>query len=158
MPLRNDPHAPPEFYDPVQSIAAAWDVWLSTGADARHIERCGQRRLRELVGWARERSAFYRDRYRGIRVDGCHIEALPVVTKSELMAHFDSVVTDPGVTAAIVRDFAAEERRAGHPLLGRYALWTSSGTTGEPGVFVHDGGALAVYEALQLGLVKLEDS
>jgi phenylacetate-coenzyme A ligase PaaK-like adenylate-forming protein len=37
----------------------------------------------------------------------------------------------------------------GHLLHGRYAVWTSSGTSGHPGIFLHDIGALAVYEALE---------
>ena len=123
-------------------------MWLSTVAGAQHIQRSAQRRLRELLAWTRERSPFYRELYRGIRVRDGHLEDLPVVTKSELMAHFDAAVTDADVTAALVRDFAADEQRAGHPFLDRYAVWKSSGTTGEPGLFLHDGRALAVYEAL----------
>jgi len=138
----------PPFHDPAQSAAAVWDVWLSAVAGTLQIRHSAQLRLRELLAWARERSPFYRNRYRGIRVHEARLEELPVLTKSELMAHFDAVVTDPDISAARVRDFVADPRRAGHPFLGRYAVWSSSGTTGEPGLFLHDGRALAVYEAL----------
>ncbi len=37
----------------------------------------------------------------------------------------------------------------GGALLGRYSVWTSSGTTGKPGYFVHDPDAIAVYDALE---------
>ena len=40
------------------------------------------------------------------------------------------------------------EWRIGRAYLGRYTVWSSSGTTGEPGIFVHDIAALAVYDAL----------
>jgi len=66
------------------------------------------------------------------------------------MAHFDTAVTDPAVTREAVQQFVADPGRAGYPLRDRYAVWTSSGTTGEPGIFVHDGHALAVYEALEV--------
>jgi phenylacetate-coenzyme A ligase PaaK-like adenylate-forming protein len=54
------------------------------------------------------------------------------------------------VTYETASDFVADPARAGRPYLGRYAVWTSSGTAGEPGLFVHDGQALAVYDALEM--------
>ena len=128
---------------------AAWDVWFSMQAGVPHLERVAQQRLERLVAIARERSLFYQRLYRGLSVDACRIAQLPVVTKPELMANFDHAVTDPELSGALVRQFLADEGRAGHPLLDRYAVWSSSGTTGEPGIFVHDGHALAVYEALE---------
>jgi phenylacetate-coenzyme A ligase PaaK-like adenylate-forming protein len=139
----------PGFYDPGQSLAAAWDVWLSTQAGAEQVDRLARQRLEELVGLARERAPFYGELYRGLPQGEHRLADFPVVTKRELMAHFDAAVTDAEVNAARVRDFIADADCAGQPLLGRYAVWTSSGTTGEPGMFVHDGRALAVYEALQ---------
>jgi len=149
MRLRSTPDQRPGFHDLGQSLAVAWDVWLSTQAGAEHVHRLAQHRLRELIALARERSPFYCELYRGMLAGEYRLTDLPVVTKSQLMAHFDATVTDAEVTAPLVRDFVADERRAGQPLLGSYAVWTSSGTTGEPGMFVHDGRALAVYEALQ---------
>jgi phenylacetate-coenzyme A ligase PaaK-like adenylate-forming protein len=143
------PDTSPGFYELGQSLAAVWDVWLSTQAGAEHVQRLGQYRLQELVAFARQHAAFYRDLYRGIPLDGYRVTDLPVVSKSRLMEQFDAAVTDGRVTSALVRRFLADQGRAGHPLLDRYAVWTSSGTTGEPGVFMHDGRALAVYEALQ---------
>jgi phenylacetate-coenzyme A ligase PaaK-like adenylate-forming protein len=66
------------------------------------------------------------------------------------MARFDEWVTDPDVTFDTAADFISDPARVGQLYLGRYAAWTSSGTTGEPGLFVHDGQALAVYDALEM--------
>ncbi len=140
----------PAFFNVAQSLEAAWDVWLSMHWGARHVEQIAQQRLRQLVAIARERSPFYRNLYRGIPWGECRLSQLPVVTKSELMAHFDAAVTDPDVTRERVHQFLVDQDRVGHPLRDRYAVWTSSGTSGEPGVFVHDGRALAVYEALEV--------
>ena len=65
------------------------------------------------------------------------------------MEHFDEVVTQPGVTRAAIEDFIADPDRIGHSLLGRFSVFTSSGTTGTPGYFVHDPDAMAVYDALE---------
>jgi phenylacetate-coenzyme A ligase PaaK-like adenylate-forming protein len=140
----------PAFYDVWQSWGATWDVWSSTQLGTEHIQLLADRRLRALLLWAREHSDFYRRLYRGIALESCSIADLPIVTKSELMTHFDTVVTDPDVTRDRVREFLAQSDRIGHGLAGRYAVWTSSGSTGEPGVFLHDGRALAIYEALEI--------
>lgn len=149
MHTTQPPDIPP-FHDWGQSIAAAWDVWLATHEPAAQLDRVARRRLMQIVGLARERSAFYRERYRALDQYDWRLADLPVVTKPELMAHFDEAVLDADATRGHVEEFVADAGRVGRPLLGRYAVWTSSGTTGEPGVFLHDGHALAVYEALQL--------
>ena len=142
------PH--PRFHELWQSLTATWDVWSSMHAGREHIQRLMEQRLRESIAWARGHSSFYRQLYRGLPPGECRIDDLPVVTKHDLMAHFDTVVVDPDVTDQCVREFLAQEDCVGRPLLDRYAVWTSSGTTGEPGVFVHDGRALAIYEALEV--------
>ena len=64
------------------------------------------------------------------------------------MQRFDDWVTDPRVTRAGVDAFIADREQIGERFLGRYVLWKSSGTTGEPGIFVQDADALAVCDAL----------
>jgi phenylacetate-coenzyme A ligase PaaK-like adenylate-forming protein len=69
--------------------------------------------------------------------------------KAELMARFEDWVTDPALRLDALRRFTADPKRIGEPYLGRYTVWESSGSTGEPGVFVQDAGAMAVYDALE---------
>jgi phenylacetate-coenzyme A ligase PaaK-like adenylate-forming protein len=47
-----------------------------------------------------------------------------------------------------VANFVADKTGVGQLYLGRYAVWTSSGTTGTPGIFLHDRQALAIYDTL----------
>ena len=54
-------------------------------------------RLRELVRTATERSPWYRQRLAGVDIghlDETTLPQLPVLTKTELMEHFDGIVTD----------------------------------------------------------------
>jgi len=78
------------------------------------------------------------------------LQALQPVDKVELMQHFDEWATDRAVTRAAAENFLRGTAHLGDAFLGRYLVWTSSGTTGEPGLFVHDGQALAVYDALEM--------
>ena len=101
-------------------------------------------RLARLLAHARAQSPFYRARHRGpLRLD-----ALEPVQKSELMQHFDDWATDRRITRAGVDAFLADPQRLADAYLGRYLVWTSSGTSGEPGIFVQDEHCLAVYDAL----------
>lgn len=146
----NSTYQVPGFRDVAQSLEATWAVWLSMQGGDQYLEQIAQHRLRKLVAVARERSSFYRTLYRGLAQTEYRLSDLPVVTKGELMAHFDAVVTDPALTRDRVEQFVADPYHIGRPLDDRYAVWTSSGTTGEPGIFVQDSHALAVYEALEV--------
>ncbi|MFZ5541839.1 MAG: AMP-binding protein [Pseudomonadota bacterium] len=139
------------FVDPLYAAQAGWEVWLGGRLAAKEIAARRDARLRATIEFARVYSPYYRALYRDLPPTGdVALEELPVVHKRALMQHFDEVVTDPAVTRAGVARFVADPRRIGRPFLGRYAVWSSSGTCGEPGYFVQDGRALAVYDALEL--------
>ncbi|WP_445154882.1 hypothetical protein ACTWLI_01045 [Arthrobacter sp. Hor0625] len=105
-------------------------------------------RLAALVRHARTASPFYRALYRGLPAGDLPLADLPPVDKPQLMAHFDDWVTDPGVTRADLEAFVADPALIGVRYRGRYLAFTSSGTTGHPGLFLHDPDAVACYRAL----------
>lgn len=140
-----------DFFDAARWANLAWDVWLGRWSHPAQIEARAQRRLRSLVAFARRASPLYRELYAPLaRRVAPALADLPVVSKHLLMANFDAATTDPQITRAGLERFCAQTEHIGEPYLGRYAVWTSSGTSGEPGWFVHDGDALAVYEALEM--------
>jgi phenylacetate-coenzyme A ligase PaaK-like adenylate-forming protein len=115
------------------------------------LTRLAHKRWQALVAFARDRSAFYRQLYAGLPVGVPErLDALPVVTKKMIMDGFDQVLTNPASRRAALNQFLADPSQVGRPFAGALAVWASSGTSGEPGVFVHDAPALAVYDALQL--------
>lgn len=139
------------------SFMDAWWRWGNVVADAllagnggpTVIERLQKDRLRRLVQWARRASPFYEDLYRHLPPGRPpRLADLPPVRRADLMARFDDWVTDREVTLADVQRFAADPRLVGYPFRDRYAVFSSSGTTGVPGLFVQDPDALAVYDAL----------
>lgn len=125
---------------------------LAIALDARRITRGQpellaarqQARLAELVAFARQHSAFYAEKYRGLPETITDVKLLPPVTKTELMENFDRVVTDPAVRKAGVLEHIADLGNLGKPYLGKYMVWTTSGTTGTPGIFLEDKGWDAV--------------
>lgn len=124
------------------------DLALAESGGPTVIERLQRDRFRRLVAHARAQSPFYAELYRDLPPRLPHLADLPPVRKAGLMARFDDWCTDREATRARVEAFARETRWIGRPCLDRYALFSSSGTTGVPGLFLHDADALAVYDAL----------
>jgi phenylacetate-coenzyme A ligase PaaK-like adenylate-forming protein len=135
-------------FDSWRSVAAAADAMAMALAPPSTLAAVRRRRLAALLASARLRTRLYAERLRGLP-DDAPLHTLPVLDKAEWMARFDDGVADPAVTLAAVRAHAADPARIGQPLLGRYAVWESSGSSGRPGLFVQDVGALAVYDALE---------
>ncbi len=123
------------------------DLWLTRRAGAGAVERAARRRLLALVDFARARSPFYSRLYRDVRRAAPLLDELPSVTRRELMDHFDDWSTDRAIRRRDLEAFIADRRRVGERHLGRYWAWKSSGSTGEPGLFLQDEAAMAVYDA-----------
>lgn len=132
------------------------DSFLSLRRAARAAERKGaavitaqqQQRLAALVAHARGASPYFRRLYGTLPEGAVELGALPPVRKPELMARFDEWVTDPAVRLRDLAAFVADPTRLGEDYLGRYTVSTTSGSSGEPAVILHDLGALRVYNVL----------
>lgn len=128
---------------------------VGIGADMLWAQRWGaaalnrrqRRRFDSLVADARTRSPLYRRLYAGLP-EVPELDDLPVVDKRLLNDAFDDWVTDGRLTRSGVESFISDPDGAGTLYLGDYFVCTSSGTTGRPGLFVHDRRACAVYLAM----------
>ena len=129
-------------------VAIALDVMTASRAPTAAIEARQNRRLGGLLQ-AATRTRRYRTILRGRDPFATPLEALPVSDKAQLMRHFADGLTDRHITLAGLREFCADPARVGERFLGRYSIWESSGSTGQPGLFVQDEAALTVYDALE---------
>jgi phenylacetate-CoA ligase len=107
-------------------------------------------RLAALLASAFEYSPFYARRRPRPGGGLPRLEQLAPVEKAELMQHFDDWATDRQIRRAGVDAFLREPGSLADAYLGRYLVWTSSGTTGEPGIFVQDEQSLAAFDALDM--------
>ncbi len=110
---------------------------LRWSADRLAAER--ERRLRDLLSWSIVHSPFHRDRLGGLDVDQfreADLPSLPIMTKDQLMMHFDDVVTDPALSFDLVNAHA-EQLDHDRYLLARYRTVVTSGTTGARAAFVY---------------------
>ncbi|HSG85540.1 MAG TPA: AMP-binding protein [Candidatus Limnocylindrales bacterium] len=131
-------------------LQVARDLWRAQREGPTGIARRQARRLATLVAHARARSPYFARHYAGVPTDGWRLADLPPTTKPELMAAFDDWLTDPSITRADLETFIADPERAGEPYRDGLFVCTTSGTTGHPGLFVHDRPLVAVYRALTI--------
>lgn len=123
------------------------DLLRATRGGPQALARRRDTRLNALVRHARTCSPYYRELYRGLPAGDAALGDLPPVTKQQLMSRFDDWVTDPAITRAGLEAFVADPALVGSLYCGQYLACTSSGTTGHPGLFVHDPAAVACYRA-----------
>jgi phenylacetate-coenzyme A ligase PaaK-like adenylate-forming protein len=90
-------------------LKIAWEAWRFRQGDDAAIVRRQQARLQDLVKYARIASPYYRRLYRDVPPGPVDLQSLPVVTKRDVMAHFDDWVTDPDITLeSLKRDFLSD--------------------------------------------------
>lgn len=134
----------------MRRLLLPWHIWRSGHSMPAAVADVQQRRLHDLVAWARSHSPFYAQHYRQVADDRTDLRTLPPVRKPELMANFDDWVTDSAVSKVGVDAFVSDPALVGRLYLERYAVHITSGTSGTPGLFLHDRTALAVYDLLWL--------
>ncbi len=106
-----------------------------------------QRRLRQLLLWAADRSPFWRARLAGRELatfTEADLPSLPVLTRAEMMEEFDRLVTVPGLTLARVTEHV-EHLDADRYLDGEYRAIKTSGATGTEALHVYGREAFVTF-------------
>ena len=136
-------------FDPWLWMQAMADTLAADVDPAGYGRRMRDQRLAALLTATLAGSPFYRHRvgHAARSASPCLADFEPV-GKRELMQHFDDWSTDRRITRAGVDDFLRDPDCLAEAYLGDCLVWTSSGTSGEPGVFVQDARSLAAYDAL----------
>src|SRR5262249_4828864 len=101
--------------------------------DRPRLERYQASTRRGLRDFAYRQSPFYQRFHRGAYA--APLEDLPVLTKAMVMDHFDDLVTDRAIHLDAVKAYVAH-RRGDERFLDRYWVKSTSGTSGQPGLFL----------------------
>jgi phenylacetate-CoA ligase len=108
-------------------------------------------RLRRVLGEAIRRSAFHAGRLHGIdaaRFELDDLPSLPVMTKAQMMDHFDDVISDRLLTRQAAERALAATRADPRPLPGGYLCMATGGSSGQRGIFAYDPQGVAEFVAL----------
>ena len=111
------------------------------------LDTVQQKRLRKLVQYARENSPYYRERYANLGTEYT-LSDLPPVTKPEMMAHFDDVLTDRRITMERINAFTEDLDHIGRMIDDHYLIFKTSGSTGNPAVVLYDQQMIDVSSAV----------
>lgn len=106
-----------------------------------------RKRLEKLVAYARKNSPFYRKLYADTGAD-FRLSDLPLTSKPEIMANFDSVVTDRNITMKRIDAFTENIDNVGRMIDGKYLIFKTSGSTGNPAVVLYDKQCIDVSSAI----------
>ena len=97
-------------------------------------------RLRDYLRVAKERSAWHAKRLEEIDPDSATEQslcAIPPMTKLDLMANFDAILTDSRLSRTLIEDYL-ERLTDDNYLLDEFHVVASGGSSGVRGVFVYD--------------------
>jgi phenylacetate-CoA ligase len=107
---------------------------------AEQIQRHRDRRLRSLLGYARERSPFYAERLRGMdleAVTASDLVSIPLLTKAEAQSQWDAIVTTPDLNRAVAERILSEQTWFSYTRHDEQ-VFSSGGSSGVRGVYVWD--------------------
>lgn len=115
---------------------------------AEQIHAAQQNGLRRLLAHAVTHAPFHRRRLAGIDVDRLEpadLSSLPVMTKADMMAALEEVLTDQRLTRNLVEQALAATAAEPVPILDDYVALATGGSSGQRGVHVFDRAALVGY-------------
>lgn len=135
---------------PLQQAQVHCSALLAPQLSAEALAQLRDARLRRLLEHARKHSRLHAQRLQPLRANGpIDLQTLPVLSRAELMADFEAGLCDADLDAGRVEAWLRQPGQAGELIDGRWQVWESSGTHGQPGWFVQDRAALCVYDALE---------
>ncbi|HQR09223.1 MAG TPA: hypothetical protein PLN21_20545 [Gemmatales bacterium] len=100
------------------------------------ILRIQDRRLSELLRHAQAHSQYYRDRWKGINIETCRLQDLPILTKADLMEHFQEVLTDKRLSKPPIIEFMTNLDNIGKYYLDEFVVSHTSGSQGQAAIIV----------------------
>lgn len=119
-------------------LKALWGLRSNSRMSRERLEAAQLKKFRRLVAFAQRRSPYYKAIIdeRGINPATCVPTDFPVLTKNDVITHFDRIVTDRRITRDRIADFLARSTNPSELFEGRFHVLHTSGTSGTVGYFV----------------------
>lgn len=111
------------------------------------IQKLQHKRLKKLVKYAKIHSPYFQDLYADIG-DSFTLSELPATNKIAMMQNFDRWVTDSNVSMKKVEDFTGNIDNVGRMMAGKYLIFKTSGSTGNPATILYDQQNIDVASAV----------
>lgn len=127
-------------------IGGVWTAW----GGRKRIEAKQLKNLRRLIQKARKKSPYFNKLYAHLPdTNLIKLNDIPVTSKVDLMGDFDNWLTDRSLTLKRAREHMDSMDNLGVPI-GKYAVFRTSGSSGEPAVIVIPSSVLEFMFGLYL--------
>jgi phenylacetate-CoA ligase len=103
-------------------------------------------KFRELLRHAHQNSEYYREKFKGKNLETCRLQDLPILTKNDMMNHFENFVTDKRLKRQPIIDFMSDFGNMGKYYLNEFVVSHTSGSQGQAAVIVqHKDGPFHLF-------------
>ncbi|MEO1814441.1 MAG: AMP-binding protein [Acetobacterium sp.] len=134
---------------PISLMKAIWLCYRDKKISDSEKTEIRAERLNRLVAYAKQNSPYYREHYQNIG-ENFNLNDLPATNKVDLMAHFDEWITAKDITLKEVETFMTDLDNIGRKIKGKYLVFTTSGSTGNPLVALCDQSTNNVMAAINM--------
>jgi len=128
-------------------IAAIIKTYKANNMDKKGLKKLQDKRLKKIVKYARENSAYFNELYKGIG-DNFKLEDLPVTNKIDMMKYFDTWVTDKNINMKRIEKYTQNIDNVGRMIDNKYLIFKTSGSTGNPATILYDKQNIDVASAV----------
>lgn len=111
------------------------------------IIKLQNKRLKKLVKYAKENSSYFKKKYNGID-DNFKLNDLPITNKIDLMENFNDWLTDKNINLNKINEFTSNIDNVGRMIDGKYLIFKTSGSTGNPVTILYDKNNIDVSSAV----------
>ncbi|MEG0074186.1 MAG: phenylacetate--CoA ligase family protein, partial [Clostridia bacterium] len=128
-------------------IDAMIKTYKGNNLSQEEIKNLQNKRLKKLVEYAKQNSPYFKDLYAGIDKD-FNLEELPITNKIDMIKNFDSWITDSNISMQKIEEFTSDIENVGRMIDGKYLIFKTSGSTGNPAIVLYDKQNIEVASAV----------
>ena len=128
-------------------IVSMLKTYKANNMDENELKRLQEKRLKKIVKYARGNSAYFNELYKGVE-DSFNLEDLPVTNKIDMMKNFDTWITDKNINMQRIEEYTKDIDNVGRMIAGKYLIFKTSGSTGNPATILYDKQNIDVASAV----------
>ena len=129
--------------------SAILKTYIGNNLSREEIKKLQDKRLKKLVNYAKNNSPYFKELYANLK-DEFKLEDLPTINKVEMMQHFDNFITDNNINMEKIKEFTSDISNVGRLINGKYLIFKTSGSTGNPITVLYDKKNIDVASAVAL--------
>ncbi len=128
-------------------ISAMIKTYKGNNLEHGQVEKLQNKRLKKLVKYVRKNSPYFNKLYDNLNED-YKLQDLPTTNKIDMMKNFDNWITDNNISMKRIEEFTRNIDNVGRMIDGKYLIFKTSGSTGNPATILYDKQNIDVSSAV----------